>query len=227
MSEVFHDRVDAGRRLAARLSELRGHDVVVLGLPRGGVPVAAEVASALEAPLDVVVVRKLGVPSQPELAMGAIGEDGVKVLDQDLIRRIGITPQEIDAVEHRERETLAARVHDYRSGAERRDLAGRTVLIVDDGIATGATASAACDVVRGLGAAHVIVAAPVCAPRPARRVPGADEVVCLLQPPEFYAVGEFYREFRQTTDAEVIDLLRAARRFDRPPHLRAGDDRWP
>lgn len=206
MDVVFRDRVDAGRRLAARLADRSG-DVVVLGLPRGGVPVAAEVAAALGAPLDVIVVRKLGVPFQPEVAMGAIGEDGVRLLDQDLIERAGITPAEIESVERRERATLEARVARFRSGFERLDLAGRTAIIVDDGIATGATASAACRVARGLGAARVIVAAPVGGPDALRRVQGADEVVCLVQPRDFQAVGAHYRDFGQTPEAEVVELL--------------------
>lgn len=208
---IFADRLDAGRQLATRLSGVRDGNVVVLGLPRGGVPVAAEVAAVLGAPLDVIVVRKLGVPFHPELAMGAIGEDGVKVLDHDLIERLGITPAQIEAVEQRERVALESRINGFRSGAGRRNLVGRTAIVVDDGIATGATASAACEVARGLGAARVIVAAPVGAPDSLRRVRGADEVICLLQPAGFRAVGEYYREFEQTTDAEVVELLRAAR----------------
>jgi len=211
MGVVFRDRVDAGRRLAARLADSSG-DVVVLGLPRGGVPVAAEVAAALGVPLDVIVVRKLGVPFQPEVAMGAIGEDGVRLLDQDLIERAGITPAEIESVERRERATLEARVARFRSGFERLDLAGRTAIIVDDGIATGATASAACRVARGLGAARVIVAVPVGGPDAVRRVQGADEVICLVQPPDFQAVGAHYRDFGQTSEVEVVKLLDEARR---------------
>lgn len=209
--EGFQDRADAGRQLAARLVDFRGQDVVVLGLPRGGVPVAAEVAAALSAPLDVIVVRKLGVPFQPELAMGAIGEQGVRVLDHDLIERFGLSPAHVEAVERKERAILEDRVRLFRSGVERTNLVGRTAIVVDDGIATGATASAACVVARDLGAARVVVAAPVGAPDSVRRMRGADEVICLLQPRGFQAVGEFYRIFDQTTDAEVVDLLTAAR----------------
>jgi predicted phosphoribosyltransferase len=211
MNEPFQDRTDAGRRLATRLARLRGSDVVVFGLPRGGVPVAAEVASALGAPLDVIVVRKLGVPFQPEVAMGAIGENDVRVLDLDLIRRIGITPAQVDAVERNERATLESRVARYHSGGGPRDLDGSTALIVDDGIATGATASAACEVARGLGAARVLVAAPVGAPESVRRVRGADEVICLRRPSRFQAVGDFYRDFGQTSDAEAEKLLEESR----------------
>lgn len=207
----FRDRTDAGRRLAEHLAAWRGPDVVVLGLPRGGVPVAAEVASALGAPLDVIVVRKLGIPYQPEVAMGAIGEGGVRVLDEALVARAGVTATEVDAVERRERATLEARVERFRSGRERLDLIGRTAIIVDDGIATGATATAAARVARQLGAARVVVAAPVGGPDAADRVHDADEVICLLQPPGFHAVGSYYRDFGQTSDDEVAALLAGAR----------------
>lgn len=207
----FRDRADAGRRLATRLAPWRAPDVVVLGLPRGGVPVAAEVATALDAPLDVIVVRKLGIPYQPEVAMGAIGEGGARVLDETLVTRAGVTEAEVDAVELRERATLEERVARFRSGGERLDLTGRTAIIVDDGIATGATATAACQVARAFGAARVIVAAPVGAADAAHRIHGADEVVCLLQPPDFHAVGAYYVDFAQTSDDEVAALLAAHR----------------
>lgn len=209
---MFQNRVDAGRRLAARLAPMRDQDVVVLGLPRGGVPVAAEVAAALGAPWDVIVVRKLGVPFEPEVAMGAIGEDGSRLLDDDLIARLGITPDQIDAVEREERAILTSRVALFRGGHDRVDLSGRVALIVDDGIATGATASAACGIARGLGADRVVVAVPVGGPDAAERVQGADEVICLIQPWGFQAVGASYRDFGQTPDSEVVDLLAEARR---------------
>ena len=159
--DVFDNRVDAGKRLAARLRHLAESDPVVLGLPRGGVPVAAEVAKALNAPLDVIVVRKLGLPFQPEVAMGAIGEGGVRVLDPALIARAGVSAAELAQVEETERATLESRSARFRRGRERADLTGRTVVIVDDGIATGATARAACEVARRLGATRVILAVPV------------------------------------------------------------------
>jgi putative phosphoribosyl transferase len=211
----FRDRVDAGRRLAVHLTPRRAPDVVVLGLPRGGVPVAAEVAKALGAPLDVIVVRKLGIPFHPEVAMGAIGEGGVRVLDEALIARVGVTPAEVAAVERRERETLDTRVARFRSGGARLDLTGRTAIIVDDGIATGATASAAAQVARRLGAARVVVAAPVGGTDAVDRVEGADEVICLLQPVAFQAVGSHYRDFGQTTEDEVVALLEISGRV--PP----------
>lgn len=210
MNRRFRDRVDAGRQLADRLAGMRGENIVVLGLPRGVVPVAAEVAAALGAPLDVIVVRKLGVPFQPEVAFGAIGEDGERLLDHDLIAWVGITPAQIDAVEQRERSALNARVALFRAGRERLDLTGRTAIIVDDGIATGASASAACRVAHSLGAQQVIVAAPVGGPDAAHQVRGADEVICLIQPPDFQAVGAHYQDFGQTSDTEVVELLTQA-----------------
>jgi predicted phosphoribosyltransferase len=207
----YRDRTDAGRRLGEFLAPWRSPDVVVLGLPRGGVPVAAEVAAALDAPLDVIVVRKLGIPDQPEVAMGAIGEGGVRVLDEALVARAGVTDAEVDAVERRERATLDARVARFRADGERLDLTGRTAIIVDDGIATGATANAAARVARRLGASRVVVAAPVGGTDAASRVEDADEVVCLLQPQDFQAVGSHYRDFGQTSEDEVAALLAAAR----------------
>ncbi|MGV8897432.1 MAG: phosphoribosyltransferase [Rhodoglobus sp.] len=212
MDLPFRDRSDAGRRLAARLADLGG-DVIVIGLPRGGVPVAAEVARALHASLDVIVVRKLGVPFQPEVAMGAIGEGGVKVLDDDLIRRAGVTAAQLASVERSERASLEVRVALFRP--EPLDLAGRTAIIVDDGIATGATASAACLVARALGAARVVMAAPVGGPDAVRHVSGADEVICLIQPRGFHAVGAHYLRFGQTAEDEVIELLSNSRRRNR------------
>ena len=214
---VFTDRADAGRRLAHRMKTHRGEDVVVLGLPRGGVVVAYEVALALGAPLDVVVVRKLGVPYQPEVAMGAIGEDGVRVIDEDTVAHAGITEDELAAIERRERALLDTRVAHYRAGRERVDLTGRLALIVDDGMATGATARAACQVARRLGAARVIAAVPVASCGAIRAMTDADEVYCLAAPHPFVAVGSAYDDFSPTTDEEVVVLLDLARRRD-PDH---------
>ena len=204
---VFADRVDAGRQLARQLVHLRSRDVVVLGLPRGGVPVAYEVAVGLDAPLDVVVVRKLGVPIQPELAMGAIGEGGVRVLDERLIALAGISEGVLEAVEQRERDELGARVERLRRGRPRIDLRGRVAVVVDDGIATGATARAACAVVRRLGAAEVILAVPVAPAEAADALAEADDVVAVATPERFQAVGHHYRDFRPTSDDEVVALL--------------------
>jgi putative phosphoribosyl transferase len=210
----FVDRQDAGRRLADKLGRLRGKDVVVLALPRGGVPVAAEVAAALDAPLDVIMVRKLGVPFQPELGMGAIGEGGVRVLNDEVLTATGVTRAEVEAVQKREAAELHRRARLYRRGRDRIDLHGRTVIVIDDGLATGSTARAACRVARAQGAARIVLAVPV-APRgwTARLADAADELVCLATPFGFQAIGQWYQDFAQTTDQEVIDGLdQAARR---------------
>lgn len=207
----FTDRADAGQRLARRLEYLRGADVVVLGLPRGGVPVAFEVARALGAPLDVIVVRKLGVPFQPELAMGAIGEGGVRVENDEVLRRSGITATELASVEQRELADLKQQAQRFRAGRPHVDIAGRKVIVIDDGIATGSTASAACQVARREGAAAVIMAAPVGAPESIRALRAVcDEVICLDAPPFFAAVGTWYDDFRHVPDADVINLLERA-----------------
>lgn len=214
---MFVDRVDAGRRLGPRLTHLRDDPVVVLGLPRGGVPVAFEVAQALDAPLDVIVVRKLGVPSDPELAMGAIGEDGVRLVDGALMRHAHVTPQQLDAVEARERAELHRRARRFRGDRPRLALDGRTAVIVDDGVATGSTARVACRVARQLGAARVVLAVPVGPPDLADRFAGeADELVCLATPAPFYAVGQFYERFTQTTDDEVVGYLARSAMEDAP-----------
>ncbi|WP_369132175.1 phosphoribosyltransferase [Modestobacter sp. I12A-02662] len=209
---LFRDRADAGRQLAARLEHLRAQEAVVLGLPRGGVPVAAQVAAALAAPLDVVVVRKLGVPGHRELAMGAIGEDGAAVHSPDVVRRAGVAPAALEEVEARERAELDRRVRRLRAVAPRLPLAGRTAIVVDDGVATGATARAACAVVRALGAVRVVLAAPVCATDAVRRLTAEGvEVVSVATPRPFGAVSAHYAHFGQVPDEEVVALLRAAR----------------
>ena len=207
----FRDRSDAGRQLAERLGPVGGPDVVVLGLPRGGVPVAAEVARALGAPLDVIVVRKVGVPGQRELAMGAIGEGGVRVVDERVVRLAHIAPAEFALAGRREQDELARCVQRFRGGRDAVPLAGRVALIVDDGIATGSTARAACAVARALGASRVVLAAPVCARESARNLAAdVDQLVCLQSPRHFSAVGQFYDDFRATGDDEVLELLRRA-----------------
>ncbi|GIH93390.1 phosphoribosyltransferase family protein [Planobispora siamensis] len=208
---MFIDRSDAGRRLAVRLRHLRDADPVVLGLPRGGVPVAFEVAGRLGAPLDVIVVRKLGVPVQPELGFGAIGEDGVRIVNHDVVRMAGLYPEQMEAVEEHERAVLAERARRLRAGRPRVPLTGRTAIVVDDGIATGSTARAACHVARAHGAARVVLATPVCSPEVAARLgDAADEVVCLHTPRTLYAIGQWYDDFSQTGDAEVTELLNRA-----------------
>jgi putative phosphoribosyl transferase len=203
----FVNRVAAGRQLAARLKSLPG-DPVVLGLPRGGVPVAAEVARALDAPLDVILVRKLGVPGQPELAMGAIGEGGVQIANDDVLRAVRITESQWATVARGEQAELQRRAKRFRGDRGRVDLAGRVAVLVDDGMATGATARAACQVARALGATHVVLAVPVASPSAIEALrPDVDEIVCLESPSDFRAVGEFYDDFSQTTDDEVVSLL--------------------
>lgn len=217
-AKPFDDRVDAGRQLAKSLASLRGQDVVVLGLPRGGVPVAFEVAKALRAPLDVLVVRKLGVPFQPELAFGAIGEGGVRVINDAVVREADLSADDIAAVEAKQRAELARRSEMFRSGHERIALAGRTAVIVDDGVATGATARAACQVARAQGASRVVLAVPIGGRDVFARFAGyADEVVCLHTPEFFFAVGQGYRNFAQISDGEVVRLLDRARDGSRAP----------
>ncbi|WP_431920881.1 phosphoribosyltransferase family protein [Nonomuraea jabiensis] len=209
---MFVDRHDAGVRLAERLTGLvTEENVVVLGLPRGGVPVAFEVAQALGAPLDVIVVRKLGVPFQPELGFGAVGECGVRVINPEVVRMADVTPAEMAAVEKRERAEVLRRARRFRGDRPPVDLAGRTVIVVDDGIATGGTARAACQVARARGAARVILAVPVGTPDTIASLrQDADEVICLETPATFWAIGVWYADFTQTTDEQVVKLLRRA-----------------
>lgn len=213
MNMIFEDRRNAGQRLAAALGNYADTpDLLVLGLPRGGVPVAFEVARALGAELDVLVVRKLGVPGHPEFAMGAIAGDGIEILDHALIRALKIPGERIEAVVRAERAELERREQAYRGGRPPLRVRGRTVILVDDGLATGASMKAALQVLRARGAAHVVAAVPVA---PADTVHAlrtlADDVVCVYAPRSFHAVGQHYRNFDQTVDAEVNALLGAAR----------------
>ncbi|ORV61527.1 phosphoribosyl transferase [Mycobacterium europaeum] len=208
----FIDRADAGRQLGARMGYLRGQDVVVLGLPRGGVPVAFEVAKALQAPLDVLLVRKLGVPYHRELAFGAVGDGGVRVFSDAVVREARLTHQEMAAVEAQELAELQRRSERFRGARQPVPLRGRIALIVDDGIATGATAQAACQVARAEGAGKVVLAVPIAATETAQQFARyADEVVCLETPVPYLAVGQGYRHFPQTSDDEVVALLESAR----------------
>jgi putative phosphoribosyl transferase len=209
----FRDRRDAGRQLARALKFPPGAAIQVLALPRGGVPVAYEVALALDAPLDVFVVRKLGVPGHEELAMGAIAEGGFRVLNRDVIEGLGITTATVDRVAAAETLELARRERLYRDGGPAPELRNRTVLLLDDGLATGSTMAAAVAGVRAQRPARVIVAVPV-ASHEAMEMLGqvADEVVAVLTPPYFGGVGEWYDDFSQTSDDEVRTLLETARR---------------
>ena len=205
---LFVDRSDAGRQLARRLLHVRGTDAVVLALPRGGVPVGFEVARELGAPLDVIVVRKLGVPFQPECGFGAIGEDGARIVDEHVVRQAGLTRQQVASVEGRERDRLNRRLGQLRGERPPVPLAGRTAVVVDDGVATGSTARAACLVARARDAGRVIVAVPVgSAQAVASLRRDADEVICLHTPVPFTAVGDWYADFSQVADPEVAGLL--------------------
>jgi predicted phosphoribosyltransferase len=208
----FPNRVAAGRLLARRLAGYRGrNDVLVLALPRGGVPVAFEVARQLGLPLDVLVVRKLGVPGFPELAMGAIAAGGVRVVNEGVVRETRVTPEQVEQVASDEQRELGRRERLYRGDAPPSDLTRRTVILVDDGLATGATMRAAIIVARHLGAARVIVAVPVAPVETSERFAReADEVVCLMTPDPFWAIGQWYVDFSQVSDQEVRDLLAAA-----------------
>lgn len=207
----FRDRRDAGQQLALRLDVYRERqDVVVLALPRGGVPVAHEVSRYLHAPLDVFLVRKLGVPGQEELAMGAIASGGVVVLNDDVVSSLRIPKSAIEAAEAREARELERREREFRGQRPPLSVAARTLILIDDGIATGSTMRAAILALRRLGAAPIVAAAPVGAPATCADLSRiVDDLVCPVTPPEFEAVGEYYENFSQTTDDEVRDLLQA------------------
>jgi putative phosphoribosyl transferase len=211
---IFHDRADAGRALARRLARYADRpDVLVLALPRGGVPVAYEVAGALNAPLDVFLVRKLGAPGQEELAMGAIATGGVRVLNEDVVRLLQIPDEVIDSVAETQWRELERRERAYRDDRPLPDVRGRTVILIDDGLATGSTMRAAVAALRRQGPARVVVAVPVASPSTCDDLRDeVDEVVCAQTPEPFYAVGSWYEDFTQTSDAEVHALLEQAAR---------------
>jgi putative phosphoribosyl transferase len=216
---LFQNRTDAGLKLAQKLAAYAGRpDVVVLALPRGGVPVAVPVAEALNAPLDVFVVRKLGVPGQEELAMGAVASGGVRVLLPDIVRQLKVTPAQIDVATEAELRELARRERLYRGDLAWPDLRGKTVIVVDDGLATGASMKAAVRALRQAGPARLVVAVPVASPESCARFRAlVDEVVCAATPEPFHAVGLWYRDFTQTTDDEVCALLAQARGISTAP----------
>jgi putative phosphoribosyl transferase len=209
---LFLDRYEAGRQLAEQLRHYAGRDdTTTLGLPRGGVPVGFEVARALGLPLDVFLVRKLGVPGQEELAMGAIASGGIRVLNPDVVQAYGIEMETIDAVTAAEFGELKRREHEYREGRPPLDIRGRTLILTDDGLATGSTMRAAVKALRGEKAGRIVVAVPVSAKEAYQALrAAADEIVCLETPESFMAVGDWYFDFRATSDAEVRDLLARA-----------------
>jgi putative phosphoribosyl transferase len=208
----FADRCDAGRRLAARLLPLAGEQPLVLGLPRGGVPVAAEIAAALRAPLEILAVRKLGAPHNPEYGIGAIAESGIKVLDQEALASLEITNRALRGIVERESAELQRRVEAYRGDRPSPELRDRTAIVVDDGVATGATDTAALRAARRGKPRRLVLAVPVCAPDSlARLQEEADEVVCLFAPPQLRGIGEWYADFGQVSDAEVVAALKRAR----------------
>lgn len=219
MQLPYEDRIQAGRRLAEQLQHYaRRDDLLVLALPRGGVPVAYEVAQSLSAPLDLMLVRKLGTPGQEELAMGAIASGGARVLNEDLIRHLGIREATLEAVAADERKEMERRRQAYRGDRPEPKMAGRCVILVDDGVATGATMRVAVAALKQLGPARVVVAVPVAPPDTvAVLAREADEVICPATPEPFFGVGRWYEDFSQTGDEEVRQLLQAAWSRDAPP----------
>jgi putative phosphoribosyl transferase len=220
----FLDRVDAGRRLARLLRSYRGQRAVVLGVPRGGVPVAWEVARTLDLPLDLVIVRKLGAPGNPELGMGALAEGGERVLDPGVIRAAGATPAEVEAVTARQRSELSRRVERFRGGRPRTKLEAATAIVVDDGVATGSTAIAALRAVRVLRPSRLVFAVPVAPRRTLTTLKSeADDVICVAPVDELWAVGAYYEDFAQVDDDVVVDILALARARQGD----AGEPPWP
>jgi putative phosphoribosyl transferase len=220
----FRDRSDAGRRLAARLRHYADQPgCLVLALPRGGVPVAYEVARALHLPLDVFLVRKLGVPGHEELALGALASGGVKVLNQDVVQALHIPYEAIEAVAQREQQELERREREYRAGRPAPEVAGRTIILVDDGLATGASMKAAVVALLEANASRIVVAVPVASPRTCSEVREiADETICAETPEDFFAVGEWYGDFSQITDREVREILSKAATENSPVPARRG-----
>lgn len=214
MNKVFKNRIDAGQQLADKLEELTlEHNALILGLPRGGLPVAAEVANRLDLELDVFNVRKLGVPGQPEVAMGAMTEDGTRYLNNDLIEALQIGGDEIERIAAREQETLERRAMEYREGRTQPSFKGRQLILIDDGLATGATMRAVIESVRRQNPSRITVAVPVAAKDSAEAMRGiTDDFVCPMEPRDFRGVGLWYQDFAQVSDDEVIDILAKARR---------------
>lgn len=210
---LFLDRADAGRQLAARLGEYRDQQPIILALPRGGVPVAAEIAQLLGAPLDVLPVRKLGAPGQPELGVGALALGGMHVLNHAAIQELRITPTQLERTVATEAAELARQSERFRGRRPFPDLRDRTVILVDDGLATGVSALAAVRAAQTYGPRRIVLAAPVCAPETISRLrPEVDDVVCVASPPDFFAVGLWYQDFSQVSDEAVHEMLERSRR---------------
>src|ERR687884_271826 len=221
----FEDRRDAGRRLAGKLLRFKDEQTVVFALPRGGVPVGYEISRALEAPLDVFVSRKLGAPGQPEFGIGAVAAGGVRILNTEVIRRLGIPDEYLERITAQEVAEVNRRLRFFRGGRPEPEVGGRTAILVDDGLATGVTARAAVEALRRLEPRRLVLAAPVCAAQTAELLgPEVDELVCLQAPPDLGAIGFWYGDFSQTSDEEVIELLERARREreEHPVRVRAG-----
>ncbi len=216
---IFKDRQEAGQRLAKRLNRYGNRmDVIVLGIPRGGVPVAFEIAQALNVTLDIFLSRKLGVPGNEEFAFGAIAANDGRFLDTEVIRLMGISEQQIEDISEKVKETLSRRAALYRDDRTPVQIAGRTIILVDDGIATGASIHAAIDALQQMKPAKFVVAVPVSPPETCRWLRNeVDQFVCLQEPEQFYAVGQFYEQFPQVTDDEVADLLQRA--WESPAHV--------
>ena len=217
---IFANRKEAGQKLAIRLRKYADRsDIVVLGAPRGGVPVAFEIAADLKAPLDVFVLRKLGVPGREELAFGAIASGGVRILNRDIVEGLGITGLDIERVTRAEKQELERRERTYRGGKAPLNVTGLTVILVDDGIATGSTMKAAVRALRQMKPARIVIAVPVAPPSTCNQLRSeADELVCLETPQPFYGVGQFYSDFSQVSDEEVKELLDTASRTRRETH---------
>ena len=218
---IFANRKEAGQKLAQRLRKYTNRgDVIVLGAPRGGVPVAFEIATDLKAPLDVFVLRKLGVPGREELAFGAIASGGVRILNRDIVEGLGITGLDIERVTRAEKQELERRERAYRGGKAALDVSGLIVILVDDGVATGSTMKAAIRALRQMKPARIVIAVPVAPPPTCNQLQfEADELVCLEMPEPFYGVGQFYSDFSQVSDEEVKELLDTASQTRREPHL--------
>jgi putative phosphoribosyl transferase len=210
---LFEDREDAGRRLAGRLESYAGERPVVFALPRGGVPVGAEISRSLNAPLEVIVARKLGAPGQPEFGIGAVAPGGVRILNERAVRALGIPEDYLERVSARESEEVERRLRLFRGDRPYPDLMTRTAILVDDGLATGVTARAALLALSRMNPRRLVLAVPVCAPQTAGLLrPKTDDLICLLAPPDLEAIGLWYRNFEQVPDEEVVRLLKEARR---------------